>query len=66
MLLAVETIGLGAVWLGQILKNKDKVREILSLSDGLELMAVLAVGHPRHRDQKSTRNELANFIVKEF
>lgn len=66
MLLAVEAIGLGAVWLGQILKNKDMVREILSLSEGLELMAVLAVGHPRHRDQKSTRNELANFIVKEF
>ncbi|MFZ5775310.1 MAG: nitroreductase family protein [Thermodesulfobacteriota bacterium] len=66
MLLAAEALGLGAVWLGQILKNKTAVRHILSLADSLELMAVIALGHPSRHDQKSRRNPLENFIIKEF
>ena len=66
MLLAVEAMGLGAVWLGQILKNKDKVNALFGLSDGFDLMAVLAVGYPAHRNQKSTRKELDSFILKVF
>ena len=66
MLLAVEELGLGAVWLGQILQNKDKVNEMLSLSDAFELMAVLAIGHPQHRNQKSQRKPFADFILQEI
>ena len=66
MLLATEALGLGAVWLGQILKNKAKVNELLKLGDELDLMAVLAIGQPLHHDQKSTRNPLADFIIKEL
>ncbi len=66
MLLATESLGLGAVWLGQILKNKDAVRRILDLPEGLELMAVIAVGHPSRRDQQSRRKPLADFILKEI
>lgn len=66
MLLAVEALGLGAVWLGQILKNQEKVGQILGLAGGLELMAVIAIGHPSLRDQQSHRKPLAEFIVKEL
>lgn len=66
MLLAAEALGLGAVWLGQILKNQKKVSEIIGLTDTLELMAVVAIGHPSRRDQQSTRKPMAEFIIKEL
>lgn len=66
MLLAVEALGLGAVWLGQILKKKNEVNTILGLSEDYDLMAVLAIGHPAHRNQKSNRKDLDDFILKTF
>ncbi|MFA7382188.1 MAG: nitroreductase [Desulfurivibrionaceae bacterium] len=65
-LLAAEALGLGAVWLGQILKNRGNVGLILGLAGKLELMAVIAVGHPSRHDQQSQRKPLAEFIVKEL
>ncbi len=64
MLLTVYTYDLGAVWLGEILKNREKVREILQLSKDMELMAVVAIGHPARRDQKSTRKDIKELILK--
>ncbi len=63
MLLAAHSLGLGAVWLGEILKSADQVRQLLSLPENLELMAVIALGHPAHRNQSSTRKGLAEVIV---
>ncbi len=63
MLLALHSFNLGAVWLGEILKNKDRVLEILGLPDRLELMAVVAVGHPAHRNQSSHRRPIEELIV---
>ncbi len=66
MLLAAEELGLGAVWLGQILQNSDQVNTILNLGDDFELMAVLALGYPLHRNQESQRKPFADFILQEF
>ncbi|MEW6595095.1 MAG: nitroreductase [Thermodesulfobacteriota bacterium] len=66
MLLAAEALGLGAVWLGQILQNRENVRRLLGLPEGLDLMAVIAVGHPDRRDQQSSRKPLDHFIIKEL
>ncbi len=66
MWLATHALELGGVWLGEILKNKEKVAEILTAPDTYELMAVLAVGHPRHRKQKSQRKSLSELIYKAF
>jgi len=66
MLLTTEELGLGAVWLGQILQNKRKVNAILNLGDNYELMAVLAIGYPLHRNQKSQRKPFADFILQEI
>jgi nitroreductase len=65
MLLAAEALDLGAVWLGQILRNKDQVNNILGLSDQYDLMAVVALGHPLHRNQQSSRRDLQEVILKE-
>jgi len=44
MLLTIHSLGLGGVWLGEILKNKEKVKELLNGGEDLELMAVVAFG----------------------
>lgn len=45
MLLAIHAKGLGAVWIGEILKNKEKISEIFKFSpERYELMGVLTVG----------------------
>lgn len=66
ILLATEAMDLGAVWLGQILKNKSEVNKVLGLTDNFDLMAVVALGHPLHRNQKSLRKELSELLLKQI
>ncbi|HUI46958.1 MAG TPA: nitroreductase family protein [Nitrospirota bacterium] len=66
MLLATHALGLGAVWLGEILKNADAVRLLLSLPENMELMAVVAIGHPASDKQSSKRNGLSEVLLKEL
>lgn len=65
LLLSLHAMDLGAVWLGEILKNGERVVELLKLPDRLELMAVVAVGLPAHRNQKSHRRPVEELIVLE-
>ncbi len=62
-LLALHSLGLGAVWIGEILKNGDKVMEILELPGRLDLMAVVAVGYPEHSKQSSHRRPIEELIL---
>jgi nitroreductase len=62
MLLAAHALGLGAVWLGEILKSAEEVRNLLELPEGYELMAVVAVGHPARRGQTSQRKDLLEVL----
>ena len=57
MLLAVHSMGLGAVWLGEILKNKDRMLELIGGPSALELMAVIALGHPAEKGGKGVRKD---------
>lgn len=66
MLLAAHSLGLGAVWLGEILKNAEKVRVLLDLPEELGLMAVVALGHPPSKTFTSSRRELSDVILKEL
>jgi nitroreductase len=66
MLLAAHGLGLGAVWLGEILKNAEAVRSLLGLPEGMELMAVVAVGHPAAQKRASHRKEVSEVLLKEL
>ncbi len=65
LLLTLHAQGLGAAWIGEILKNKERVSRQLDLPERLELMAVVAVGEPAHRNQSSHRRPLEELIVFE-
>ena len=66
MLLAVEELELGAVWLGEILNQKNQVNDILAIDENLDLMAVIAIGHPSHHTQSSKRKDINSVIIKEI
>jgi nitroreductase len=58
MLLTIHSMGLGGVWLGEILKNKEEVGKLLEVDKDLELMAVVALGHPNEKPSRSKRDAL--------
>lgn len=64
MLLAAHAMGLGAVWLGEILKNARAVRELLELPETMDLMAVVAVGHPAGSGGCPDRLEVSKVLLK--
>nr|WP_321513713.1 nitroreductase [uncultured Pseudodesulfovibrio sp.] len=66
MLLAAHALGIGTVWLGQIVNDQATSLGALNLSpETYELQAVIALGHP---DQKgsSTRKDLSELMLEEF
>lgn len=63
MLLMAHGLGLGAVWLGEILKNALPVRETLGLGPEYELMAVLALGHPASAEAKTSQRKPLDELV---
>jgi len=65
MLLAVHSMGLGGVWLGEILKNKETVNRILEAPDSYELMAVIALGRPVEKNRISDRKDLNELAFRE-
>ncbi|AAM07140.1 TPA: nitroreductase family protein [Methanosarcina acetivorans] len=65
MLLACCGLSLGAVWLGEILNQHEKVNSILGCSSKLELMAVLAIGEPAPGKRTSTRKALPELVFEE-
>lgn len=66
MLLATHALGLGAVWLGEILKSSKEVLALLGLADNLDLMAVVALGHPSAPPRASSRKDVTEVIIREI
>jgi len=65
-LLTIHSRGLGAVWLGEILNQKDRVREALRVPESEELMAVIAVGRPGEEPGERPRKSLDDLILQRF
>ena len=63
MLLETHSQGLGAVWLGEIIKSDKQIRDVLGLTSDLELMAVLAIGYPAENPGHGARKEIKNLII---
>ena len=67
ILLALHAKGLGGVWIGEILKNKEKVNEIFKLSEEkYELMAVIAAGVIDQPMMNQKAKERARFPLDDF
>ncbi|HQI82655.1 MAG TPA: nitroreductase [Deltaproteobacteria bacterium] len=63
MLLAIHGLGLGGVWLGEILKSGGELRALLDAPDHYELMAVIALGYPAEKSvQQPERKDLASLV----
>lgn len=57
MLLAIHSLGLGGVWLGEIINQQEQVHQVLGTSpEELELMAVIALGYPAASGSSSRKN----------
>jgi nitroreductase len=65
MLLSIHSLGLGGVWLGEILKNKEMVNSILEAPDHYELMAIVAIGHHVNKPHIPERKELDKLVFCE-
>lgn len=65
MLLAAHGLGLGTVWLGEILKNKEQVNAVLGAPETFELMAVVALGYPLEKKRHSVRKALEGMSFSE-
>lgn len=64
MLLAIHALGLGAVWLGQIVNDQAATLGALGLDPALyELQAVIALGHPDQRGA-SQRKPLSDLLLE--
>ncbi len=64
LLLCAHSLGIGAVWLGEILKNKEEVNKILGVADDIELMAVVALGYPASKVKGTERKPMSDLIIK--
>lgn len=63
MLLEIHSLGLGAVWLGEIIKSNEEIKSLLGLGRELELMAVIALGHPDEKPGSVKRRPLNELVV---
>ena len=63
MLLTLHNLGLGGVWLGEILKNRESVEKTLEAPQSCELMAIIALGHSEEKEKKGNRKPLKEVIL---
>jgi len=63
MLLQAHASGIGSVWLGEILKNKEKINPILEIGEENENMALIAFGYP-DEDGDSDRLNMNELLLK--
>ena len=63
MLLEAHSLGLGAVWLGEIIKSSEQIKSLLDVGKKLDLMAVVALGHPDEKPRQIQRKDLKDLII---
>ena len=65
MLLAAHALGLGAVWIAEILKNKEQVTELCGVDGSrYDLMVVIPVGYSAESaDPNPRKNSVADCVI---
>ena len=63
MLLQSHSMSIGSVWLGEILKNKEKINPILGIDQDNENMAIIAFGYP-DEEADSERLSINEILLK--
>jgi nitroreductase len=63
MLLEAHSLGIGAVWLGEIIKSSEQIKSLLGVGEKLDLMAVVALGKPDEKPKKVPRKVLKDLII---
>jgi len=63
MLLAITDLGLGGVWLGEILKSGDEVKRLTGAPDAYEFMAAIALGYPEGTPPRAPRRKSLTELV---
>ncbi len=62
MLLTAHALGLGTCWLGEILNKREAVERYCSITEPLELMALIACGYPAEKP-RSLRAPLSDKLL---
>ncbi len=63
MLLYAHDSGIGSVWLGEILKNKEKINHLLGVDGSNEFVALIAFGFPGE-ESVSERRKMNELLLK--
>lgn len=63
MLLYAFGAGIGSVWLGEILKNKEEINRLLEVDESCEFMALLAFGIP-DETPSSDRSNITKMLLR--
>ena len=63
MMLQAHSMNIGSVWLGEILKNKDKINPILEIDQENENMAIIAFGYS-DEEADSDRLSMNEILIK--
>ena len=64
MLLEIHALGLGGVWLGEIINQHEKAEKVLEVPKNIELMAVISLGYYSNKKIKSNRKELDELMMR--
>lgn len=64
ILLYANSLGIGTAWLGEILKNAERIRDLCQLTERYELFCVIALGWIDKKPKKVEREPLSSLILK--
>lgn len=61
--LAAADLGLGGVWIGAF--EDEEVRKVLNAPDDLDPVAILPIGYPAEKPEKTERREIKEMVKRE-
>lgn len=63
MLLTAHNFGIGACWVGSVVNSAQDIKELLNISDGLELVGMVALGYEAMKTERAMRKAYETFLL---